>query len=152
VALPAGAAAAAAAGGPSVKPHFTLAQAALGTSALHMKEVLMKLKNNAAAVTATESTATCYGKKLQQQFGYDVLKITAVEQLQAQGTGRFTKHVELELPQGMTYTAGADSLSIVQGLGCCLLHPWMSALFMTCYIRHLNQHLLPAMLWQHAAV
>jgi len=136
VALPDGAAAAAAAGGLSVKPHFTLAQAAPGTPALHMKEVLMKLKNKAAAVTAAELTATCNGKKLQQQFGYDVLKITAVEQLQAPGTDRFTKHVELELPEGMTYTAGADSLSIVQGLGCCLLRPWMSASLMTCYIFH----------------
>eukprot|EP00775_Hariotina_reticulata_P004961 gene4961-5202_t len=76
VALPAGAAAAPAAGGQPVKPQFTLAPAAPGTPALHIKEIV------------------------------------AVEQLQASGTGRFTKHVELELPEGMSYSAG-DHLEVL---------------------------------------
>ncbi|KAF8056108.1 cypD [Scenedesmus sp. PABB004] len=40
-------------------------------------------------------------------FTAHLLRVTAARQLQAADSGRFTRHVELALPPGMTYVAGA---------------------------------------------
>lgn len=39
-------------------------------------------------------------------FTFSLLRVVRSQELQAQGSGRSTKHVELALPQGMAYTAG----------------------------------------------
>jgi cytochrome P450/NADPH-cytochrome P450 reductase len=39
-------------------------------------------------------------------FTFSLLRVVSAQQLQAPGSGRFTRHVELALPEGMTYTAG----------------------------------------------
>lgn len=74
------------------RPHVRLVAAEPGTAALHMRTVLMKLQA---------------GEHLDgQSFGYAPLLITQASQLQAPGSGRYTREVELELPAGMDYTAG----------------------------------------------
>jgi hypothetical protein len=46
-------------------------------------------------------------------FTFSLLRLVSAQQLQAPGSGRFTRHVELQLPDSMTYTAGAAWLGCV---------------------------------------
>jgi hypothetical protein len=48
-------------------------------------------------------------------FPFRKLAITHTEQLQAANSGRFTRHVELQLPEGMTYKAGVRRRDVGAG-------------------------------------
>lgn len=80
-------------------PRMHLQPAPSGTEAVHIRTALADLK---AAAASDQAVAA----QVEQHFGYDLLKVVASEELQAPGSGRYTKHVELELPQHLSYTPG----------------------------------------------
>lgn len=65
-------------------------------------------------------------------FSCTLMRVTAARQLQAPHSGRFTRHVELELPQGMSYTAGEGYVCVcvhvrggwVSGAGVHMVNTW----------------------------
>jgi sulfite reductase alpha subunit-like flavoprotein len=99
----------------SSAPRLLLEPAGSDTPPLTIKQVLGKLRAYAqpgdahaaaAAAASNGSTAAAAAAAAQQAFPYDLLQVVSSEELQAAGSGRFTRHVELQLPKGMTYTAG----------------------------------------------
>jgi sulfite reductase alpha subunit-like flavoprotein len=100
-----GTAAAAAAAASSAKRNVTLTPAVNGAKPLtpagiiaHLHGIMPKLRAAAAAASQQLPSAV--------DFAYSALKVTRAQQLQAPGSDRATRHVELELPPGMTYAAG----------------------------------------------
>jgi sulfite reductase alpha subunit-like flavoprotein len=99
----------------SSAPRLLLEPASPDTQPLTIKQVLAKLKafsqpSNAnsteQAAAAADSSKPAAAAAAPQVFPYDLLQVVASEELQAAGSGRFTRHVELQLPQGMTYVPG----------------------------------------------
>jgi hypothetical protein len=95
------------------------------TQPLAIREVLGKLRAYAqehdahravagviAAGKGASNAAAAAGSAEAQVFPYDLLRVVSSQELQAAGSGRFTRHVELALPEGMSYTAGERSRCI----------------------------------------
>jgi hypothetical protein len=136
---------AAAAAAASSTPRLLLEAASPGTQPLAIREVLGKLRTytqehnahgvvagviapgkgaSAAASSTSNAAAAAAGSAAAaaaRVFPYELLQVVSSEELQAAGSGRFTRHVELELPEGMTYTAGERR--------CCLYCAWCLACF-----------------------
>jgi hypothetical protein len=49
-------------------------------------------------------------------FTFSLLRVVSSEELQSPGSGRFTCHMELQLPEGMTYTAGEARWTVPQSV------------------------------------
>jgi sulfite reductase alpha subunit-like flavoprotein len=64
----------------------------------HLHGVMPKIRAAAAAASQQLPSAV--------DFHYSALKVTRAQQLQGPGSDRATRHVELQLPKGMTYSAG----------------------------------------------
>ncbi len=65
-----------------------------------MRDALLKLQDMAKKFVAADTDGHA---AVDQQFNYRHLKIVAAE---TPTSGRFTRHVELELPEGMKYIPG----------------------------------------------
>ncbi|WIA11150.1 hypothetical protein OEZ85_011289 [Tetradesmus obliquus] len=117
VAAPSDSSAAAAAAASA--PRLLLEAAGPATPPLTIREVLGQLRaygratGNAAADQAEGNGSTAAAAAAAPQgFPYDLLRVVSSEELQAPGSGRFTRHVDLELPQGMSYAPG-DHLEVL---------------------------------------
>ncbi|KAF6264212.1 cytochrome P450 [Scenedesmus sp. NREL 46B-D3] len=104
-------------------PRLLLEPAGADTQPLTIKQVVGKLQAyaqernaHAAAAASTPagdgSSTAAAAAPAAQLFPYGLLQVVSSAELQAPGSGRFTRHVELQLPEGMAYTAG-DHLEVL---------------------------------------
>jgi hypothetical protein len=101
-------------------PRLRLSPAPSGTKPVPMSFVLEQLREARALAAAAAAAAGGELPPTAAAFGYNALEITAAQQLQAPDSGRATRHVEVQLPEGMEYEPGAAPACV----HACMLGKW----------------------------